>query len=298
MKTRHYTLVTPEGVPLDFVVPPLGERLAAFLLDSLIIGLASFVLLLAPLAFQVAEGWALFNLLSFVIRMFYFPWFEHRWQGRTPGKRWQKLHVIDCDGRALPVGAVLARNLTREVEFILPLQVLLVLPVMVATPGALWIWFAALWLVGLMCVPLLQRYRRRVGDLIAGTLVVRKPAVELLGDLAAAPPGRSVTVSSDQAEAEAVSAPVDLVFTPAQLAHYGEYELEVLERLLRRPATKENRQAFAGVRRRVEAKIGWAGDPVDDLIFLKAFYTAQRGALEHRLLMGRRRKDKHDPDAT
>jgi len=164
-----------------------------------------------------------------------------------------------------------------------------------------------------MLVPVIQRDRRRVGDLLAGTLVVQKPATELLSDLAAKPvaasesapepaaaPARSETGPATVATAETLAAeapaPAGPLFAPAQLAHYGEYELEVLERLLRRPATRENRAAFARVRERIEEKIGWAGNPVDDLIFLQAFYTAQRAALEQRLLMGRRRKDKHDGD--
>ena len=64
------------------------ERLAAFLLDSLIIGAVAFLLFLAPLLLDVSGSWAVFNMLAFVVRIFYFPYFEHRWQGRTPGKRW------------------------------------------------------------------------------------------------------------------------------------------------------------------------------------------------------------------
>jgi len=275
---RTLDLLTPEGVPLSFQIASPGERIAAYLADLALSSAIALVLSSLGQVSGVAEVWALMSVLSFVVRVFYFPWFEHRWQGRTPGKRWQGLHVIDRHGRPLPAGAVLARNLVREAEFTLPLQVLFSLPLLALDPGQAGQILALVWLVGLMVVPLADREHRRVGDHIAGTVVVRKPAPELLGDLA------------DTA--------AEPVFTPAQLAHYGEYELEVLERLLRRPATAENRQAFATVRGQIEAKIGWVGDPLrslDDLVFLRTFYAAQRAHLEQRLVMGRRRKDKHAP---
>jgi len=272
---RRLELVTPEGVVLGFELATLGERIAAYALDLLLSSTVAGLLTLAASFAGVLEVHTLLGVTAFLVRVFYFPWFEHRWQGRTPGKRWQRLHVIDRLGRPLPVGAILARNLVREAEFNLPLQVLLSLPLIALDPGQLGPLFALIWLVGLMVVPLADRERRRVGDHLAGTVVVRKPATELLRDLAMAGQARAP------------------VFTPAQLAYYGEYELEVLEQLLRRPATPENRGAFATVRQQIEARIGWAGPPVDDLVFLRAFYAAQRAHLEQRLVMGRRRRDKH-----
>ncbi|MEZ4386912.1 MAG: RDD family protein [Candidatus Krumholzibacteriia bacterium] len=281
-------LVTPEGVPLEFRLASVGERITAYALDILLVSLASFLLVLLAMVAGVAEVVALAQVLIFVLRMFYFAWFEHRWQGRTPGKRWQRLHVIDAGGRALPVGAVLARNLIREAEINLPLQVLLSLVFVTVEPDAFWSLFSLVWLLALAIVPLADRQRRRAGDFLAGTVVVRKPEVALVADLAA---GRG----ADPADPELVRpiAGREPVFTPAQLGHYGEYELEVLERLLRRPAVAENLAAFAAVRARIEARTGWLGEPVDDLIFLRAFYAAQRAHLEQRLVMGRRRKDKH-----
>jgi uncharacterized RDD family membrane protein YckC len=297
VKARDLELITPEGVPLRFELASVGERLAAFLLDGLISGVVALLLALAGGVVGIAELAGLFGVLGFVVRMFYFPWFEHRWQGRTPGKRWQGLHVIDRHGKPLPAGAVLARNFVREVEFTLPLQVLLSLPLLALDPGQLGPLFALVWLLGLMIVPLADPERRRVGDHIAGTVVVRKPAPELLRDLAdASARGEPDTVAATGTPGGATVPPPanGPAFTPAQLAHYGEYELEVLEKLLRRPSTPPNREAFATVRQQIEAKTGWVGEPVDDLVFLRAFYAAQRAHLEQRLVMGRRRRDKHE----
>ena len=98
MSGRTLDLLTPEGVPLSFQIASPGERIAAYLAD---LGLSSAIALVLASLGQlsgVAEVWALMSVLGFVVRVFYFPWFEHRWQGRTPGKRWQGLHVIDPRG--------------------------------------------------------------------------------------------------------------------------------------------------------------------------------------------------------
>ena len=90
-------------------------------------------------------------------------------------------------------------------------------------------------------------------------------------------------------------------FTAAQLGHYGVFELQTLEAVLRRiePGSLSGRQEIA---KRIRAKIGWpdASQPpveersFDPTGFLEAFYAAQRAHLERRMLFGHRRKDKHD----
>src|SRR6201999_1422445 len=62
--------------------------------------------------------------LSFLLRNLYFIHFELAWQGQTPGKRATGLKVIDRKGGALTPTAIVARNLTREVEFFVPLQLM------------------------------------------------------------------------------------------------------------------------------------------------------------------------------
>ena len=83
---------------------------------------------LAPglIAWLFDSGWLLGALfvISFLLRSFYFTFFELRWKGATPGKRSLGLRVIDAHGGALSSDAVLVRNLTREVEVFLPLAAL------------------------------------------------------------------------------------------------------------------------------------------------------------------------------
>lgn len=278
-----FPLVTPEGVPLSLDIALAGDRITAFLLDSLIVYGTIWLISLGAQLVRVAEVGSLSLILSFLLRNFYFMFFEQRWQGATPGKRNRRLRVIDAHGGQLSVEAVIVRNLTRDIEVFIPLAVLL-FPQVVwpeAPPFAGLV--AGLWVLVLGLMPLFNKQRRRVGDLIAGTIVIAAPQVELLGDLA---DGRQAGVA---AEPEAGHA-----FTTAHLSVYGVYELQVLEKVLRRSGLDHVDEQMATIREKICAKIGWEEEVKDDHKFLKAFYAAQRAHLEGRLLMGQRREDKFD----
>ena len=275
-------VATPEGVELFFELAEVGGRVAAFFFDVLaVVGISLAILLPALIAsarFSLGPGWvvALAILVLFLVRTFYFTWFELRWRGATPGKRRMGLRVIDRRGGPISAEAIVARNLTREVEVFLPVAALsspqLVWP---GAPG--WAALLALaWLAVLALLPVFNRDHLRVGDLVAGTMVVRAPAVRLLQDLVA--------------RAGPAVAPR---FSPEQLEVYGIYELQVLEDLLRDAGRPDRLKALTAVADTVRRKIGWEGPVADPEGFLRAFYAAQRRRLEHQLLFGRRRADKH-----
>ena len=279
---RIREVVTPEGVPIRFAVALAGDRLGAFLLDFVAINLITLALIV-PLIVLSVKG--LFSsdvvgaaalLAIFLVRTFYFTFFELSWQGQTPGKRRLRLRAVEARGGPLTAEAIIARNLTREVELFLPL-VALSMPdaVFGGAPG--WARFGAIaWMLVFGFLPLFNRDRLRVGDLVAGTVVVRTPDAVLLGDLAA------------ERAREAIA------FTDAQLDVYGVYELQVLEDVLRGKGRAGHEDAVRTVAAKVREKIGWTGPPVVDERFLDAFYAALRGRLERRLLFGKRRADKHD----
>jgi uncharacterized RDD family membrane protein YckC len=285
-RARRLRLMTPEGVPLELRIASAGARLAAFGVDFLIM-VAATVLAVAPLVLLSGRG-ALVGLalvLSFVIWNGYFLYFELRWQGRSPGKRWLGLQVIARDGGSLGTGAVIARNLMRELELYLPLKLLLA-PELVYGPAPGWAQLLASgWAFAFLLLPLMNRDRARVGDLVAGTLVVERPGARLLPDAAALRLGPVAPSSVLES----------FTFRDAQLDMYGIRELQVLEELLRREA--EQGQPFEILRAvcdRICLKIGWK-TPVPDrqvLAFLQAFYRAQRQRLEHRMLLGERREQK------
>jgi uncharacterized RDD family membrane protein YckC len=273
-------LVTPEGIDLRLRVASYGERVAALAID---LGLMLGALIVVTLAAAFIGGFGripmmgeallvLWLLGSFLLRNFYFMTFEMRPRAATPGKRMMGLRVVAADGGRLTADAVFARNAMREIEIFLPLSLL-------GAQGqgvdqAL-VGLGAIWAAVFVLFPLFNRDRRRLGDLAAGTLVVKAPRKLLEADLA---------------DTER-SGSTGLVFTPAQLDAYGIKELHVLEEVLRAGA----RPAMAEVAQRIKAKIGWEG-PADipDRTFLNGYYAGLRGRLEAGVLLGRRRRDKFD----
>lgn len=282
-------ILAPEGITLPFEVGSRVDRVIAFIADTLIIHGAVLVLsLLCLLAAGHGFGaYALSFILlsSFILRNFYFIYLESRWGGVTIGKRMQGLRVISRDGGPLTTEAVLARNLTRDLEVFLPLTAL-------AAPNALLpgvpVWAALLgsgWLLVFAVLPLVSRDVLRVGDLVGGTLVVRMPKATLLPDLAAA------GTAGKEAEAPA---PAGILFTREQLDLYGIRELQILEDLLRKDPSQARRQLLEAVARKVKKKIRWPRERwnVDTVEFLTAFYRAQRGRLEEKMLFGIRQERK------
>ena len=287
---RTHVVVTPEGVPLRFTVAGGGARLVAFAIDLMVVAAIMFILFWAVLGLAFAARGTgasgvvlgISIVLWFLLVNFYWPFYEIRGQGATPGKKALRLRVIDRRGAPLTAGAIFARNLTRDVELWIPAQ-LLVFGRAMMMDSPIWFFFVVTaGAVVLVAFPLFNRDRLRLGDVFAGTLVVEAPRPSLLRDLAAAPDGRAETSP--------------YVFTPEQLDIYGIYELQVLEALLRQGRSADPR-GLRTVHDRIRKKIGWRPPPglkVDVREFLESFYRAQRSRLEDKLLLGRRQERKRD----
>ncbi len=278
---RMRSLVTPEGAALRLQIATFGERAGAFLIDFMIQWGVVLVVALS-IGFGAAqmglEGWAisqaLIGIFVFVMRNFYFVWFEMGRRAATPGKRIVGLRVAARDGGQLRADAVLARNFMREIEVGLPLTFLFV-----GGDGVnAWIGlFGFLWAAIFMFFPLFNADKLRVGDLVAGTWVIHAPKTKLISDIAS----QGATATRQRLFA----------FTPAQTNAYGIHELHVLEDVLRNSAPGVK----ADVATRIREKIGWSAQPGErDLDFLEAYYSALRHRLEQRLLFGQRKEDKFD----
>jgi uncharacterized RDD family membrane protein YckC len=271
-------LVTPEGVDLGVTLGDGGQRAAAFILDSLVL-IGFMIVLTLVSAFGAfakyspgAEAVGIIWLLGFfILRNFYFIIMEMRPRAATFGKRWMGLRVVARDGGRLTGDAVIARNLMREVEVFIPLS-MLANGLSDGTVDALTGWFGFGWAAVFLFFPLFNRDRLRVGDFLAGTWVIRSQRSKLAHDLA------SVVTSPEHK------------FSRDQLNAYGVYELETLEGVLRR----SDAAAKLTVAQAIIDKIGWASDVHNVDGFLTAYYTQLRTHLEGRLLMGKRRADKHD----
>jgi uncharacterized RDD family membrane protein YckC len=286
--------VTPEGAALPLELAGASDRLVAFVLDALIIAALLVGIVLIAVTVRVGSTGALLVLAAFLLTHFYFTIFELRWQGRTPGKKFADLRVIDRAGGRLTVSAIFVRNVTREVEVVFPMVVLLHPGALVEGAPPIVGLAAFLWLVVLGFFPLFNRDRLRVGDLIAGTVVVHVPRQVLLPDLAEWKP-RSAIVPPEPAPAATFKSlepePAEYTFTAEQLGIYGIYELQVLEEVLRRDRP-DRVSALRLVADKVARKIRWEGGAYEPAAFLAAFYSAQRARLEQRLLFGQRKERK------
>lgn len=149
-------ITTPEGVALDLVVAGIGSRFLAGLLD-VAIQLATLLIVLQTLSVIDAGGGYLTAALlglGFVLLFGYPVLFEVFNQGRTPGKIAAGIRVVSLEGNAVGLGASLVRNLLRIVD------------------GWLFV-TVVLFPVGFVAA-FTTRHCQRLGDLAAGTVVVRE----------------------------------------------------------------------------------------------------------------------------
>ncbi|GAB4526740.1 MAG: hypothetical protein Tsb0019_28850 [Roseibium sp.] len=282
------TLLPPEGVPLTLPVAGIGVRFGAQVTDIILTSVAAVCLLILLAFLGLTDPQtltALAVLLFFLIRVPYYVCAELAWNGQTLGKRLMKIKVVSHDGGPLSAHALVLRNLMKEAEIFLPGTLLLTLDAASPLESTL----SALWVAVALLVPLLDRHRRRLGDMMAGTHVIHLPVPLLLKDLAS----EALLPAGNRQ---------GFVFLAHQLDHYGAFELQTLESLLRGQGTPaegtaaDTRNAtVAMIVEKIRNKIGYADpvQPADRLRFLQAFYSAQRKHLEQRQLFGDRRENKH-----
>jgi uncharacterized RDD family membrane protein YckC len=151
---QQVTIATPEGLDVDLVLAGLGSRFVARLVDSLI--QLVIIIALSILAARLHDGWVLFVvfILVFAVIFGYDIPFEVLGSGRTPGKRVAGLRVVRRGGQPVGFIASVLRNVLRIIDFL---------------PNV--------YLLGTLLV-IVTRDNQRLGDLAAGTLVVREPGAE------------------------------------------------------------------------------------------------------------------------
>jgi uncharacterized RDD family membrane protein YckC len=264
--------ITPEGIDLRLELGSASSRAAAFLLDVVMI---TMILVLATVALMyisvpgIEQFVVMLWLLgAFVLRNGWFSLFEMGSRGATPGKRLLRLRVIARDGARLTGAAVIARNAMREIEVFLPLS-FLAQQAAVGTADTFLVLFSLVWSGIFLFFPLFNRDRLRLGDVVAGTWVVRSEKTRLSVDLVGSTPRQRRT------------------FPEAALDLYGIYELQKLEAVLR----DEQPEAIVAVADAIRTKAGLPSDG-DDYGFLADYYAALCVRLEAGMLVGRRRESK------
>jgi uncharacterized membrane protein SpoIIM required for sporulation/uncharacterized RDD family membrane protein YckC len=233
---------TPEHVVLDLEIAGVGSRSLAALIDLMILvgaAVGAFIVLAiaAGFGFTVGSiGGAILLFLAFAVWTGYFIVFEGLRQGQTPGKRLVGIRVVSDTGNAVGLGAAAARNLLRIADFMPP-------------P----------YLIGLLLIALHPR-GKRLGDMVAGTVVARDRPFQLV---------------VPKAEARPSAAPLAL------MPELADAEFQVLEQFERRQA-----QLSPPARLRLAASIArrLADHPA----------PAGVGDLEHLLELHRRERDRRE----
>jgi uncharacterized RDD family membrane protein YckC len=166
---------TPEQVALELPLAGVGSRFLAVFVDTVlqvaltVAGVIAFSVApatLSPQSFLGLLGPATAILFAFGVYWGYFAAFEALWSGRTPGKRIAGIRVIKESGRPINAYEAIARNVLRAIDFL-----------------------PAMYGLGVV-VMLLNRNSRRIGDYVAGTIVVHdrsteglRPALTPVGDV-------------------------------------------------------------------------------------------------------------------
>ena len=162
----HLQIDTPEQISLELPLAGIGSRFLGLAIDTLLqVGLyIAALLLLTFVGFSGVNrylSWvpasfvpALMILFMFCVYWGYFAFFEIIWKGQTPGKRLAKIRVIHQSGRPINVYEAIGRNLLRVID---------------GLPG-----FYGIGIVSMM----ISNQHRRVGDYVAGTVVVHEKPTE------------------------------------------------------------------------------------------------------------------------
>ncbi len=214
---------TPENVTFDYDVAGIGSRFLATLIDTALIFLAQLLLLgllflVATLVFSMdisgseLSSWAfaVIGIISFLFLWGYYIFFEIVWNGQTPGKRRVGLRVIRVDGTPITASEAIIRNLVRIIDLL---------------PTA--------YGVGVVTM-FINSNSRRVGDLAAGTIVVRDHATKYLVDIS---PAGSAT---GHVWAAANDVPEGFPFEKL-----SQHELQIIEEFLARQWDLSNRRPLA-----------------------------------------------------
>jgi uncharacterized RDD family membrane protein YckC len=161
---------TPEHVSFSFEVAGPVRRVAAYLIDTLVRTIVMFVFAFAALIGEATGGSGLSGVgtglwlaLAFAMEWGYFVVLEMLMSGQSVGKRVLGLRVVTADGRPLGFGASVLRNLVRAAD-LLPLYYALGLSVLIH-----------------------DKKFRRLGDLVAGTLVIVEEKRSVMGPLVIEP---------------------------------------------------------------------------------------------------------------
>ncbi|HVU46881.1 MAG TPA: RDD family protein [Terracidiphilus sp.] len=248
---------TPELVSIEMPIAGIGSRFIGILVDSLIWSAAIvilvivFAILVASVHFagHLSENWivGILFLILFLLQWGYFALFEAFNNGRTPGKMVAKIHVIHRSGRAVSFIEALARNLVRAIDYL---------------PG--------FYTIGIIAI-FVSKQNQRLGDMVAGTLVVRDHAIESphWGELG------TRTITAGTVTPVAPAAPhLSVVLSAPSVAKLSTADLSVLENFFSRRLDMDLTTRAALAERMAAALCAKSGLAIPEGISVETFLEA------------------------
>ncbi|MCP4136815.1 MAG: RDD family protein [bacterium] len=161
MKEKDILIETPEKIRFSYTIAELGIRMIGYFLDLLIqmgitilLGVIIVVITIGSTFSGLSSSGhlaiAFYLIINFILRWFYFVFFEVIMEGQTPGKRAMKIRVIKASGEHLDFETIVVRNLLRAVD---------------GFPG-----------IPIMggIIALIDKRSRRLGDIAGNTIVVNE----------------------------------------------------------------------------------------------------------------------------
>ena len=243
---------TPESIELEFTLAGIGSRTWALIIDYIVLSLTItiFLVVWATISIQLTNLWisifgsqttqwllAIAFFALFVIYAGYFVFFEALWQGQTPGKRSAKIRVIRDNGKPVGLPQAALRALLRPFDELLFIGVFLII---------------------------IGKHEKRLGDLVAGTIVIQNEA-----------PIASTTIEVSEV---AKSFSLELLET-ADLSSMLPEDFAVISEYLRRRramSLKANKSVSLKLTEQVKEIIKLESIPenITPYIFLEAIYLA------------------------
>lgn len=247
-KIREIIIETPEKIRFSYHIAEIGTRIAAYIVDE-IIQILIVVIIVVPLivggVFSYLAHWneninnltaAFLMIMIFLLRWFYFVFFEVIMEGQSPGKKAMRIRVIRDNGDSLDFETIVLRNFLRVVDGF---------PIIPLTGGF---------------IGLIDAKSRRLGDIVANTVVVNEIQFNLTL------PDFSVRLTRAQKD------DLRYAYTNKRLS---ENELYIIRRFLNEyeklPALKQLEIAdnLAG---QVRKRLGIEDDATNSLLFLERIY--------------------------
>lgn len=140
---ENYNITSEQNVQFDLQIANFGERLMAYILDTLVILAFVFICVFTLRLLDIDSVWV--YILLGAPALFYHVLFEIFWEGQSLGKKWRKIRVVRMDGGPETLGNAVVRFLLRPIDGFYGLGVIFILA---------------------------TKSNQRLGDLAAGTCII------------------------------------------------------------------------------------------------------------------------------